>query len=600
MTRRKKRAFVDVVVAALAGWASVQGRADAQLRTDGAMSSTWTAGPTRLTFAMDQNYIPYVFEQRPGWSFYVYLGGTSSLTSINERVAPVVIQPNGPGTWETHVFLVQSTYGTPTVAHWIRGNDGSWGAAYIPPLPVNVVVGSGLGAASNVYRRGDALSPQGSVAQMAVYFIGTNGLIYTATYNNGVWSQWTWLGFPLGGGGLAGPIEVTSEFNNGVFSTSVWVVGRNMLQENRGVFNGSRTWINHFGNFTQGQRPAGVTWYDRTGAMNPSFAHTRVYLQSYPDGAVQAFFREPGEVTGWDNVDRIMASPMSAGVFVGNCGGCLNPPEESVVLGLNFTAGWPDYVYLPKDNGNTSPSYQDTWIPIIHGDNFPQHPSFTRMDYGGGIGPIYAVNNSGHLMELNPATNTWLNHGYPGMTYSYATPVFDTGDKRLYTGDGDWAVGEFKGECGSNEWTIGVSTSATQAHSMRCAWTDTTTNFTSFQSTLDISSGNDGYGNHGLGDWDYGYFKGECPANAMVTGLSLASGGALSHVRCSDTPAYATRCRALPFPSSDNRETPNSVGDWAVGYYKAECASGSAITGVSRSVATGDVHAVLCCDFSMM
>jgi hypothetical protein len=210
------------------------------------------------------------------------------------------------------------------------------------------------------------------------------------------------------------------------------------------------------------------------------------------------------------------------------------------------------------------------------------------------------VNSAGHLVEWNPSLSAPVNHGYPGGTYSYANPVFDNADSRLYTGDGDWAGGEHKGECASNQWTVGVSASSTQTHSMECASIDTTSNFTASQHTLNISGWNDGFGSHGLGDWDYGYYKGECGANEMVTGLSLGSNGALNHVRCSSTPMAATNCRALPFPSSDNRETPNSGTDWAYGYFKGECGQGSAVAGISRGVSTGDVHAILCCDFGLM
>jgi hypothetical protein len=600
MTRRKKRALV--VVAALAVWANVQRRADAlPLAPTDEMASTWTAGPTRLTFALDQWGTPFVFEQNPGGSFFLPLGTPGLSLSLRwQRLAPVVVQPNGPGTWQTHVFFNVGG----GIAEEVRENDGHWRYVNRSFLPGLVSASSEVVAASNVYRRGDTLSPQSSVAQMAVYVMGSDGMLYTRFTDHGAWTPWinTNPGSPIFNPQIANVAQfsVTSEFNNGSFSTSVWVAGYGVLMENRGLFNGPRTWINHSGNVHGDQRPEAVTWYDRAGAMNPSSAHTRVYVQTY-QGVVEAFYREPGEVTGWDIVDQSgIGLPMSAGEFVGSCAGCPNPPELSVVVGLNNLLT-DTFSFLAKDNSNTSPSYLDTWTTISpYGGDLAQNGIFTRMDYGAGLGVIYTVNSAGHLLELSPTRNRWLNHGYPGMTYSYAAPVFDGGDDRRYTGDGDWAGAELKGECGSNEWTVGVSTSATQAHSMQCASTDSATNFTSFQTTLSISNQNDGWGNHGLGDWDPGYFKGECLPNGMVTGLSLGSGGGLNHVRCSSTPDSATNCRALPFPSSDNRETPNSVSDWAVGYYKAECANGSAITGISRSVATGDVHAVLCCDFSMM
>jgi hypothetical protein len=184
-------------------------------------------------------------------------------------------------------------------------------------------------------------------------------------------------------------------------------------------------------------------------------------------------------------------------------------------------------------------------------------------------------------------------------TYSYTTRVFD--NSTAAGPIGDWGYGEYRGFCDSTRWPTGVSaaTGSGRAHSFLCASAGGTADFYSPYRLLDISTANDGYGNHPLGyDWDYGYYKGECAADELVSGLTQApSGGALKHVRCTPALGPGTNCRELKFGTSDNRESFGSSGDWAPGYYKVECRKGSAIAGVSRSVSTGAVHAVLCCDF---
>jgi hypothetical protein len=188
--------------------------------------------------------------------------------------------------------------------------------------------------------------------------------------------------------------------------------------------------------------------------------------------------------------------------------------------------------------------------------------------------------------------------------YDYVVRSFDAADSRGYTGDGDWAPNEFKGECAPNEWSVGASASADgldRAHSLLCSSTDSVANFTGVQRTLDITTTNFGFGTHGATDWDFGYLKGECGINEVVTGLAQNfQNGALNHVRCSAVGANATACRPRVFATSNSQESPGAPTDWAFGYYKGECGQGSAIAGVSRAVGTGAVHAILCCDFASL
>src|SRR6266496_3474000 len=186
----------------------------------------------------------------------------------------------------------------------------------------------------------------------------------------------------------------------------------------------------------------------------------------------------------------------------------------------------------------------------------------------------------------DPASfNTCVTYGGP-----YA---FDTDNARGYTGDGDWAYDEFKGECAANEWAVGVSSNpyTNRAHSLLCAAsTPENAYFTHYQHTIDISNGNDGYGNNGVGyDWDYGYYKGECGNTEIVTGLSEQSydtfvqrHGALRHVRCSSRETNNVNCRPKIFSTGNAIESPGDQTDWASGYYKGEC--NGVVAGVSRSL----------------
>jgi hypothetical protein len=191
--------------------------------------------------------------------------------------------------------------------------------------------------------------------------------------------------------------------------------------------------------------------------------------------------------------------------------------------------------------------------------------------------------------------------------YLYRTWAFDQGTSSGYASGGDWASGEFKGGCATTEWSTGVSTAANgtgRAHSLLCASTETSPLlFTSNLHTLTISAGDAGAGTHLGFDWASGFYKGECALNEVVVGLSQStSNGALLHVRCGAvTGASSTNCRAVTLPGSgDNRESPAALSDWAYGYYKAECANGSAVAGVSRDTSTGAIHSILCCDFAVL
>ena len=112
---------------------------------------------------------------------------------------------------------------------------------------------------------------------------------------------------------------------------------------------------------------------------------------------------------------------------------------------------------------------------------------------------------------------------------------FDTGDFRAYTGLADWAPGQYKSECFTADWVVGVSadTNTKRAHSVLCAYDGNVNSKLlnpSFSvpvdfSTSSVSRDTTGY----VGDWDPDHFKGECAFNEAVTGVAQDTSGKLTN-----------------------------------------------------------------------
>jgi hypothetical protein len=97
-------------------------------------------------------------------------------------------------------------------------------------------------------------------------------------------------------------------------------------------------------------------------------------------------------------------------------------------------------------------------------------------------------------------------------------------------------------------------------------------------------------------DWDVGYYKGECGNNEVVAGVSQTTSGALTRVHCKYLTAatYSGACTTRVFFNQESRGDPGG-GDWSSGFFKGDCASNELVKGVSRSVSTGQTHAIRCC-----
>jgi hypothetical protein len=383
------------------------------------ISSAWTIGPTRMTFAGSG----WVFEQGPGTTAWKSTGCAGG------RVSAVVVR-KGPGDWETHAFTRGSADDRP--AHCVRRQDGVWSSAAIP-FPSGVSLGSDVVAASNVYVAG-ALEEQSSTPQIAAYFIDSLGNLYASRFVNGqTWLVWESLGKPPGLN-LAGPnLAVSSSFNNGAFQTSVWMVTTSgTLVENTGPFDAGqagRQW-NVFQPGPSGpsslltpQLPAAVTWYDTGTARIPSNAHTRVMVSDVANGELWALYREPGGAVNWDRLNaRPRTAPwnVSASVFLDACAGCPNPvppTTKSITVisgssGPRFNPTLQGLQYLTKDNKNLNPNADDndSWLALPQSPVSLQPPTRLSTEAGVtglGVGPVYSIDVDGHLYELVTNTVTW-------------------------------------------------------------------------------------------------------------------------------------------------------------------------------------------------
>jgi hypothetical protein len=180
--------------------------------------------------------------------------------------------------------------------------------------------------------------------------------------------------------------------------------------------------------------------------------------------------------------------------------------------------------------------------------------------------------------------------------------AFDAGnspDPWPYT---DWSVGEYKAECSSGGPAFGLSAFG-EAHSLLCESPyehrfGDDLQFNTDGAQVFSSSNSAAYGHYG--DWDYGYYKGDCPSGDFIVGVAQTPSGALDHVLCGYVPPDPdglapdpTDCEAATFPG----DTPISLpdGDWAYGYYKLECPDNKVMVSISADPSSHQPHGILCC-----
>jgi hypothetical protein len=265
--------------------------------------------------------------------------------------------------------------------------------------------------------------------------------------------------------------------------------------------------------------------------------------------------------------------------------------------------------------------------PCVWGDGFYQSDGFVwQLSSTGGTNPrLCAItpDNFGWTLQPLGVAALPLPNGYfsslaAGRTYDGLCPdlpdpvplPFDRGDTRRTTSEGLWVPPQlnFVAECGASEAMSGLSTGA-MAHSALCAVNDANEFTHQNCHPVEFDNGDSPLAN---GDWDYGYFKGECAVDEYVAGISQDQGGrGVNWLLCCQGNINRKHCGTEVLGASGPLALEdNSLGiDWttsgAYTYAKAECgdiptlSSGVPsrfIGGVSRFTGSGQPHAILCCD----
>jgi hypothetical protein len=207
----------------------------------------------------------------------------------------------------------------------------------------------------------------------------------------------------------------------------------------------------------------------------------------------------------------------------------------------------------------------------------------------------------------------------------YQALVFHGGDDRLFTSDGDWFYGFWKGECGTdqsgNNLTIIAGASnyinlsnwpnpaVWYSQAMLCASSNIQVNQASGD-TLTAAWGGDDRDDTSTGDWAPNYVKLECAQTSVMTGFSQTAtnwdNGGQEGAKCSASNIHAaTSCSTVWSENNvsgggfDNRESPTFGADWSPNYPKMQCASGRYVKGVAiEPLSYTEAYwlvAILCC-----
>jgi hypothetical protein len=137
--------------------------------------------------------------------------------------------------------------------------------------------------------------------------------------------------------------------------------------------------------------------------------------------------------------------------------------------------------------------------------------------------------------------NFYENYGQAGSTtvadVTFQVAAFDVSDTRFFVDSGDWSVGYLKAECAQNEKLIGISATAVSpeihANAALCVSTPISFVRTGFGLTTHHLDGADDRADASTGDWDIGYTKAECGVGEAVTGVSQSPDLKLKQIQCS-------------------------------------------------------------------
>ena len=266
--------------------------------------------------------------------------------------------------------------------------------------------------------------------------------------------------------------------------------------------------------------------------------------------------------------------------------------DRTPILSLNFDiVGWSFGCFSTFRSGAG-------FVTFTANEPFTNPYSFPSCAVNRGTGEnsnsVYELLSSGSSTTLSQAFFTSKtgafsngNCGYPG---NYPSSL------------GDWAIGDYKGECPLGAPMYGVSRIPGQvwSNAVECGTEQSAYNNSGAgcyaQPVEDWSDQRDA--DNGW-DWDVGSYKTECAANEYVAGISQASGnGVLTSILCCPASVTHQSCDAQVFYNSNSQAYADP--DWDVGNYKGQCPAGQYVAGISTpaywSIGTpGAAHAILCC-----
>jgi hypothetical protein len=103
-------------------------------------------------------------------------------------------------------------------------------------------------------------------------------------------------------------------------------------------------------------------------------------------------------------------------------------------------------------------------------------------------------------------------------------------------------------------------------------------------------------------EWDYGYYKADCGAQAAMTGLSAnTSDGTPHNMLCSNsgTQWSDNGVAVINNVASGGTQRATHAGDWDWGYWKSECGANEYVSGIDQAPGSGNLHGIRCSSASM-
>jgi len=196
------------------------------------------------------------------------------------------------------------------------------------------------------------------------------------------------------------------------------------------------------------------------------------------------------------------------------------------------------------------------------------------------------------LTDLVDAESCWK---APPATESFARAIFDGTSTQRSSKAGDWRYGFWKAEVGDAEVMTGLSVSSTgRAHAALARGGSDGWRYPHNSCRVVTFAWGDSRPSGATWDWSPSRYKGECAQNEYVAGVAQSTSWQMDSLLCCPGSVAKASCTAKQFEWGDSREPSNS-GDWDPGYFKGECGTGRYVAGVSRDPSSGRPSTLLCC-----